>query len=154
LWLNIPATQRNLEFLLFDDVLRHHDNVKPKPGGNIGMNMGSSDQKRCMRRKTIRENPMSRATLFGAIAILLTMTAAPAVAQSIIQRDTVGRTASAPLPPAKRGNETSTIPWSAPVGHRQPRADEVPAPTPLTQEALDKEDAIVDRKISNICRGC
>ena len=43
-------------------------------------------------------------------------------------------------------------PWSAPVGHRQPYAADVPAPP--SAEAVEQEDADVDRKISNICRGC
>jgi hypothetical protein len=48
--------------------------------------------------------------------------------------------------------EARMKPWPAPVGHRQPHAAEVPA-SPSTQ-TLDQEDVIVDRKISNICRGC
>jgi hypothetical protein len=97
---------------------------------------------------------MARFTLlFCATAILSAAAAAPVLAQTII-RGTTDAMASAPLPPSKRGSETSTLPWSAPVGHRQPRVDEVPAPAPLTREALDQEDAIVDRKINNICRGC
>jgi hypothetical protein len=51
----------------------------------------------------------------------------------------------------KAGSETTTRPWSAPIGHRQPRAIDVPASTP---QILDQEDAEVDRKISGVCRGC
>jgi len=51
----------------------------------------------------------------------------------------------------KRGSETTTKPWSAPIGHRQPRAINVPASAP---QILDQEDAEVDRKISGVCRGC
>jgi hypothetical protein len=50
-------------------------------------------------------------------------------------------------------NETATRPWLAPVGHRQPRAADIPAAT-STQQIIDQEDAIVDRKIRGICRGC
>jgi hypothetical protein len=50
--------------------------------------------------------------------------------------------------------ETATRPWSAPVGHRQPRAADIPASTTVSQQTLDQEDANVDRKIRNICRGC
>lgn len=42
---------------------------------------------------------------------------------------------------------------SAPVGHRQPRADDVPS----TQEKNyieSAEDKALDRKIKSICRGC
>jgi hypothetical protein len=62
------------------------------------------------------------------------------------------------LPPAFRpsaaGKEMTTRPWSAPIGHRQPRAADVPTSMSVSQSFLDPEDAIVDRKISGICRGC
>jgi hypothetical protein len=52
------------------------------------------------------------------------------------------------------GSETATRPWSAPVGHRQPRAADVPASTSVSQQILDQEDANVDREIRSVCRGC
>ena len=51
-------------------------------------------------------------------------------------------------------NETATKPWSAPVGHRQPRAAGLPASINADQPTLDQEDAEVDRKIKGVCRGC
>jgi hypothetical protein len=54
--------------------------------------------------------------------------------------------------PATAAGETGTRPWPAPVGHRQPRAADVSVPP--SSPTLDQEDANVDRKISNICRGC
>ena len=54
--------------------------------------------------------------------------------------------------PSMPGHETATRPWSAPVGHRQPRAADVPTSTSLS--VLDQEDADVDRKISGVCTGC
>lgn len=42
----------------------------------------------------------------------------------------------------------------APVGHRQPRAGDVPNPQGNSQAAIDREDAALDRKIKGICRGC
>ena len=54
--------------------------------------------------------------------------------------------------PVLAAGETTTRPWSAPVGHRQPRVADVPASASL--QTLDQEDANVDRKISNVCRGC
>jgi hypothetical protein len=44
----------------------------------------------------------------------------------------------------------------APVGHRQPRAADVPSEKNLTNpnDPLNKEDAALDRKIKSICRGC
>jgi hypothetical protein len=63
--------------------------------------------------------------------------------------------ASAPhFHPSRAGHETETRPWSAPVGHRQPRATDVPASISASQEIVDPEDANVDRKINNVCRGC
>jgi hypothetical protein len=53
---------------------------------------------------------------------------------------------------AKKG---STLP-EAPVGHRQPRADQVPSEKSLgdPNDPLNKENATLDRKIKSICRGC
>jgi hypothetical protein len=53
------------------------------------------------------------------------------------------------------GAAGSTIP-EAPIGHRQPRADQVPSEKNLTNpnDALAKENAILDKKMKSICRGC
>jgi hypothetical protein len=47
-------------------------------------------------------------------------------------------------------------PLPAPVGHRQPRADQVPTENSnsAASEAEKKQDAELDRKIKSICRGC
>jgi hypothetical protein len=44
----------------------------------------------------------------------------------------------------------------APVGHRQPRAGDVPSEKNLSNpdDQANKEDAALDRKIKSICRGC
>ena len=44
----------------------------------------------------------------------------------------------------------------APVGHRQPRASDVPNEKNLSDpnDPLSKENAALDRKIKSICRGC
>lgn len=44
----------------------------------------------------------------------------------------------------------------APVGHRQPRADQVPSEKNLSDpnNPVNKEDQALDRKIKSICRGC
>jgi len=44
----------------------------------------------------------------------------------------------------------------APVGHRQPRAGEVPPEKNLSDpsDALNRENQALDRKIKSICRGC
>jgi hypothetical protein len=51
--------------------------------------------------------------------------------------------------PAKRAE-----PLPAPVGHRQPRADQVPSENSTATEAEKRQDAELDRKIKSICRGC
>jgi hypothetical protein len=72
-----------------------------------------------------------------------------------VGRETANAMALAPyFRPSMPGKEMTTRPWSAPVGHRQPRAADVPVSTLLSQHVLDQEDANVDRKISGVCRGC
>jgi len=60
----------------------------------------------------------------------------------------IAQTAGRPANPSteKQG------PWPAPVGHRQPRLDQVPPENP--NDAMKREDAALDRKIKSICRGC
>ncbi|QDW39051.1 hypothetical protein FFI89_019010 [Bradyrhizobium sp. KBS0727] len=50
--------------------------------------------------------------------------------------------------------DKSTI--QAPVGHRQPRAGDVPNEKNLNDpnDPLSKENAALDKKIKSICRGC
>jgi hypothetical protein len=74
---------------------------------------------------------------------------------AVVGRGTADATALAPsFRPSMAGKETTTRPWTAPVGHRQPRADDVPKPTTPSQQSLDQEDANVDRIMRNVCRGC
>lgn len=44
----------------------------------------------------------------------------------------------------------------APIGHRQPRAGDVPSEKNLSDSnnPVNKEDAALDKKIKSICRGC
>jgi hypothetical protein len=44
----------------------------------------------------------------------------------------------------------------APVGHKQPRAGDVPSEKNLSNpdDPVNREDAALDRKIKSICRGC
>jgi hypothetical protein len=44
----------------------------------------------------------------------------------------------------------------APIGHRQPRAGDVPSEKNLSNpnDPMNKEDAALDKKIKSICRGC
>ena len=53
------------------------------------------------------------------------------------------------------GSSSGSTP-SAPVGHRQPRAGDVPNEKGLNDpnNPVNKEDALLDKKIKSICRGC
>ena len=55
-----------------------------------------------------------------------------------------------------RSSSDKQSPWPAPVGHRQPRADQVPSEKDLNNpdSAANREDAALDKKIKSICRGC
>jgi hypothetical protein len=48
------------------------------------------------------------------------------------------------------------LPAAAPVGHRQPRADQVPSEKNLMDpnDSVNQENAALDRMINGICRGC
>jgi hypothetical protein len=54
------------------------------------------------------------------------------------------------------GGATSGSVPQAPVGHRQPRAGDVPSEKNLSDpnNPVNKEDAALDKKIKSICRGC
>jgi hypothetical protein len=67
---------------------------------------------------------------------------------------TIGAVSAQSFHPSVAGKETTTKPWTAPTGHRQPHISDVPATTMGPLDFLDQEDANVDRKISGICRGC
>jgi hypothetical protein len=59
-------------------------------------------------------------------------------------------------PGTKNPTSEKQTPWPAPVGHRQPRVDQVPPESNLSNpnDAANREDAMLDRKIKSICRGC
>jgi hypothetical protein len=65
---------------------------------------------------------------------------------AMAQNNNMGSSSSSP-----RG----TVP-EAPIGHRQPRADQVPSEKNLSNpnDAVNREDAALDKKIKSICRGC
>jgi hypothetical protein len=58
--------------------------------------------------------------------------------------------------PGSSSSTKSGGPWPAPVGHRQPRVDQVPSEKNLSNpnDAANREDAALDRSIKSICRGC
>jgi len=45
-------------------------------------------------------------------------------------------------------------PPPAPVGHRQPTAQDVPRQDTSADDAMKKMDEDLDRKLKSICRGC
>jgi hypothetical protein len=76
---------------------------------------------------------------------LLPLMAAPA---AIAQTGTGGGSSTA--------TKSQPMVREAPIGHRQPRADQVPSEKNLNDpnDPLSKENAALDRKIKSICRGC
>ncbi|HWN53201.1 MAG TPA: hypothetical protein VNO18_25860 [Xanthobacteraceae bacterium] len=86
--------------------------------------------------------------LITTIALLALVDSSVAIAQTAGSRNR-----SAP-PSTNSGQQL--LPDAAPVGHRQPRADQVPSEKNLTDpnDPLNKENAELDRKIKSICRGC
>jgi hypothetical protein len=76
------------------------------------------------------------------MALLALIGAPAAVAQSGSKATSVGSTINGTVP-------------EAPVGHRQPRASDMPNNQKnLSNDPISKEDAIPDKKMKSICRGC
>jgi hypothetical protein len=103
---------------------------------------------------------MTNISLLGTAAVLSIMFASSTPVQAAIHDSSACpsssmTSANAPAPSVwlPRGCETSTKPWSAPVGHRQPQAVDIPPSISLGQ-TLDEESARIDRVISSVCRGC
>ncbi|WP_314950823.1 hypothetical protein [Bradyrhizobium cosmicum] len=84
---------------------------------------------------------MKKIMLAAALVVLLG--GGVAIAQTGSKGSTSGGAASGSLP-------------QAPVGHRQPRASDVPSEKNLSDpnNPVNKEDAALDKKIKSICRGC
>ena len=59
------------------------------------------------------------------------------------------------VPPSTNSGQ-QLLPDAAPVGHRQPRADQVPSEKNLMdpKDPINQENAALDRMINGICRGC
>jgi hypothetical protein len=81
----------------------------------------------------------------AGIATLLVLLAGPAA-----MAQTGGKTGSS------NGAKASQSFRDAPVGHRQPRADQFPSEKNLgdPNDPLNKENRALDRKLRSICRGC
>jgi hypothetical protein len=77
----------------------------------------------------------------------MALVALAGIPAAIAQTGGTGSSGAASPPPTTR---------EAPVGHRQPRAGDVPSEKNLSNpnDPVNKEDAALDRKIKSICRGC
>jgi hypothetical protein len=86
-------------------------------------------------------------TLITALALLAMVDTSAAIAQSAVARNAVE------APPVN--SDQQSLP-EAPVGHRQPRADQVPPEKDLMnpKDPINRENAVIDRMINGICRGC
>ena len=80
-----------------------------------------------------------------AVALILLIASPAAIAQTA--RGGSGSSGAANQSPQKP---------EAPIGHRQPRADQIPTEKNGIDpnDPLSKENAALDRKIKSICRGC
>lgn len=81
--------------------------------------------------------------LFTVAALLVLIGSPTAIAQTGTSGGSSTAVKNQPMP-------------QAPVGHRQPRASDVPSEKNLSDpnDPLNKENAALDRKIKSICRGC
>jgi hypothetical protein len=103
--------------------------------GTLAMNDLSDDGRSAMRK------------LITATAVLILLGGSVAVAQNSARTRNSTGSGNAPQTSPNAGG-----PIEAPIGHKQPRASDVPSKDGLTK--LDAEDAALDRKIKSICRGC
>src|ERR1700753_1968661 len=102
---------------------------------------------------------MTRFTCLGMTAILSLTLGVPLSARAtvheprscLLQVDAEGKVPSPTASAWPRGCETSTMPWSAPVGHRQPQAmDVVLSARSSIDQAVAAENARVDEGIKGV----
>jgi hypothetical protein len=86
--------------------------------------------------------------LITTIALLALVDTSVAIAQTAGSRNPAA-------PPPSTSPDKQLLP-EAPVGHRQPRADQVPSEkNPMDpNDPISQENAALDRAIKRICRGC
>jgi hypothetical protein len=85
------------------------------------------------------------------VAVLAFLGDRAGIAQTVGTATSSAGYATAPAP--LRLTQDTRLNGNAPVGHRQPRARDMPSQNPGDLERLTEEDAAVDRKLF-ICRGC
>jgi hypothetical protein len=85
--------------------------------------------------------------LITTVALLALVGSPAAIAQTAGSRN--------PGAPPLTNSARQLLP-EAPVGHRQPRADQVPPEKNLMDpnDPVNRENAALDRMIRGICRGC
>jgi hypothetical protein len=85
--------------------------------------------------------------LITTIALLALVDSSAVIAQTAGSRN--------PAAPPLTNSAQQLLP-EAPVGHRQPRADQVPSEKNLVDpnDPVNQENAALDRMINGICRGC
>jgi hypothetical protein len=84
--------------------------------------------------------------LIIALAVLVVVGEASALAQNRNRNNNMGSS----------NDSSSRQSVQAPVGHRQPRAGDVPDEKDVggMNDSMTRDDAALDRKIKSICRGC
>src|SRR5664279_2357506 len=97
-----------------------------------------------MKKMPAKEKKRNPATLIAAMVLTALIWGPAAIAQTGGGAGSQGATSQ-----SQPGRE-------APVGHRQPRADQVPSEKNLSDpnNPVNKEDQALDRKIKSICKGC
>ena len=86
------------------------------------------------------------------IVLFVRFESAAAIAQTVENaKSSPGSTSPALSSPSVMRN--TRFAGEAPVGHRQPRARDVPSEDPNNLEQISAEDAAIDRKLV-ICRRC
>ena len=86
--------------------------------------------------------------LMTTIALLALFDTSVAIAQTAGSRNRAA--------PASTSSGQQVLPGEAPIGHRQPRADQVPSEKSLMDpnDPINQENAALDHMINGICRGC
>jgi len=89
--------------------------------------------------------------LIGALGVLILLGSAAAIAQNGDLNWPNSEPKPSSTPSATQGRKVLPV---APVGHRQPRPTAAETADSKALTKLDAEDAVLDRKIRGICRGC
>ena len=86
--------------------------------------------------------------LIATLACLAMLGGSQAIAQ-----DSMRNAPPASVKRAQQGDQPRPT-LEAPVGHRQPRAGDIPETGPNDPGRIDAQDRELDRMIKGICKGC